>query len=228
MAEVVEVLRDAGVLTEEPRGLLQSAEDDTWRLSLIQDYVATHPASLEELAYLANAILAGCSIQARPFAPQEASNAAVAICNLGLEAWPRHWNERDLIAAFQVGWTVLHRDVAMFAAERLIAVIAGIRCPDRDIQMRLKGLRRELVQGVRDATPWRARNALDVIVMLDAPCWAALLALLDECPVLHAAIRASRDHTRSINPSDYEFISQHSQIASVREFLDSLATRLTQ
>ena len=51
---------------------------------------------------------------------------------------------------------------------------------------------------------------------------------LDECPVLHAAIRASRDRARSINPSDYEFISQHSQIASVREFLDSLATRLTQ
>ena len=177
MAEVVEVLRDAGVLTEEPRGLLRSAEDDTSRLALIQDYVASHPASLEELAYLANAILAGCSIQARPFAPQEASNAAAAICNLGLEAWPRHWNDCDLVAAFQVGWTVLHRDVSMFAAERLIAVIAGIRCNDRDIQMRLKGLRRELVQSVRDATPWRARNALDVIVMLDAPCWAALLAL---------------------------------------------------
>ena len=80
----------------------------------------------------------------------------------------------------------------MYAAERLIAVIAEIRCSDRDIQMRLQGLRRELVQGVRDATPWRARNALDVIVMLDAPCWAALVALTDECPVLHAAIRASR------------------------------------
>jgi hypothetical protein len=226
MAEVVEVLREAGVLTEEPRGLLRSAEDGTWRLALIQDHVTSHPASMEELAYLANAIIAGCSIQARPFAPQEASNAAVAICNLGLEAWPSHWNDCDLVAAFQVGWTVLYRDVSIYAAERLIAVIAGIRCHDRDIQMRLHGLRRELVQSVRDGTPWRARNALDVIVMLDAPCWAALVALTDECPVLHAAIGASRDRARSINPSDYQFISERSQITIVREFMDSLAPRL--
>jgi Family of unknown function (DUF6178) len=227
MAEVVEVLREAGVLMEEPRGLLRSAEDKTSRLTLIQDYVASHPASMDELAYLANAIIAGCSIQARPFAPQEASNAAVAICNLGLEAWPRHWNDCDLVAAFQIGWTVLHRDVSMYAAEQLIAVIDEIRCHDRDVQLRLRGLRRGLVQSVRDATPWRARNALDVIVMLDAPCWAALVALTDECPVLHAAIRASRDRSRSINPSDYEFISEHSQITIVREFMGSLATRLT-
>jgi hypothetical protein len=226
IAEVVEVLREAGVLTEEPRRLLRSAENETWRLALIQDHVASHPASTQELAYLANAIIAGCSIQARPFTPQEASNAAVAICNLGLEAWPRHWNDCDLVAAFQVGWTVLHRDVSIYAAERLIAVIAEIRCNDRDIQMRLQGLRRELVQSVRDATPWRARNALDVIVMLDAPCWAALVALTDECPVLHAAISASRDRSLSINPSDYQFVSERSQITIVREFMESLATRL--
>ena len=226
MAEVVEVLREAGVLQEELRGLLRSAGDETSRLALIQDHVASHPASVEELAYLANAIIAGCSIQARPFAPQEASSAAAAICNLGLEAWPRHWNDCDLVAAFQVGWTVLHRDVSIYAAERLIAVIPEIRCHDRDVHMRLQGLRRELAQSVRDATPWRARNALDVMVMLDAPCWAALVALTDECPVLHAAISASRDRSRSIDPSAYEFISQLSQIAIVREFMESLATRL--
>ena len=228
MAEFVEVLRDAGVVMDEPRGLLRSAAGEPSRLALIHDYVASHPASTAELAYLANAILAGCSIQSRPFAPQEASNAAAAICNLGLEAWPRHWTDCDLVSAFQVGWTVLHRDVSMYTAERLIAVIAATRCSDRDIQLRLRGLRRALVQSVRDATPWRARNALDVIVMLDAPSWAALVALTDECPVLHAAIRASRDGTGSISPTDYEFISQHSQISIVGEFMDSLPTRLTQ
>ena len=227
MAEFVEVLRDAGVLIEDTRGLLRSAEGEPSRLALIHDYVASHPASTEELAYLANAILAGCSIQSRPFAPQEASNAAAAICNLGLEAWPRHWTDCDLVPAFQVGWTVLHRDVSMYTAKRLIAVIAAIQCTDRDIQLRLRGLRRALVQSVRDATPWRARNALDVLVMLDAPSWAALAALTDECPVLHAAIRASRDGTGSINPSDYDFISQRSQISIVGDFMDSLAARLT-
>jgi hypothetical protein len=227
MAAVVEVLREAGVLNQEPRWLLGSAEGDAGRLALIQDHVALHPASMAELAYLANAITAGCSIQGRPFAPQEASNAAAAICNLGLEAWPRHWNDCDVVTAFQVGWTVLHRDVSMFAAERLIAVIAEIPCSDRDIHMRLKGLRRELVRSVRDGTPWRARTALEVIVMLDAPCWAALVALTDECPVLHAAISPLRARAHSINPSDYEFISQRSQITIVGDFMESLSTRLT-
>ncbi|HZF40454.1 MAG TPA: hypothetical protein VE715_16640, partial [Blastocatellia bacterium] len=41
--------------------------------------------------YLANTLMAGCSIQARPFTAQEASDAAIAICNLGLENWAPHW-----------------------------------------------------------------------------------------------------------------------------------------
>ena len=226
MAEVMEVLRDAGVLVDAPRGLLSSPRHDAGRLALIQHFVASKPAGQEELAYLTNAIIAGCSILARPFAPQEASNAALAICNLGLEAWPPHWNDVDLVTAFQVGWSILHRDVAMYAAKRLIAVIGDIQCDDRDTRLRLQGLRRDLVRHVRDGAPWRARNALDAILILDASCWAALVALTDECPVLHAAIRASHDRVRSINPAGYEFISQLSQIAVVREFMASLPTRL--
>ena len=50
---------------------------------------AAYSMRSQELAYLANTIMAGCSIQARPFTAQEASDAAVAVCNLGLENWPR-------------------------------------------------------------------------------------------------------------------------------------------
>ena len=133
----------------------------------------------------------------------------------------------DLVTAFQVGWTVLYRDMSIYAAERLIEVIAGLKCGDRDIQLRLRGLRRQLMESVRDAAPWRARNHLDVIVMLDAPSWAALLALLDECPVLHRAIFAARDRRLAIDPSDYQFISQNSGFSVVREFVTSLGARLT-
>ncbi len=227
MAEVVEILRDAGVLTEEPRALLPPAENEQSRLTLIQEHVAADPAGAAQLAYLANALVTGCSIQGRPFTPREASEAAAAICNLGLENWPPHWNEMDLVTAFQVGWTVLHRDVSIYAAERLIEVIGGLKCGDRDIQLRLRGLRRQLMESVRDAAPWRARNHLDVIVMLDAPSWAALLALLDECPVLHRAILAARDRRLAIDPSDYQFISQNSDLGVVREFMTSLGARLT-
>jgi len=226
-AGVVEVLREAGVLTQQPRALLTSTEGEPSRLASIQAYVESHAASAEELAYLANTIIAGCSIQGRPFTKREASDAAVAICNLGLENWPARWRDRDLVTAFQVGWMLLHRDVCMFVAERLIDVIADIRCTDRDIQLQLHALRRELTHHVRDRAPWRARQALDVIVMLDAPAWAALLALTDECPVMHAAIGASRRSCRAINAGDFEFISENSQIAVVREFVESLSSILT-
>src|SRR5439155_5031265 len=142
--------------------LLESGEQQTSRLAWIHEYVESHTASAEELAYLSNALIAGCSIQARPFTAQEASDAAAAICNLGLENWPHHWPDRDLITAFQVGWTILHRDVCMFTAELLMDVVADIRCTDRDIELRLNGLRRELRQHLCDRAPWRARNALDV------------------------------------------------------------------
>jgi hypothetical protein len=226
IAGLVEVLRDAGVVTPQPRALLAAADRQTSRLSLIQAHAASHPSSVEELAYLANTIIAGCSIQGRPFAAREAADAAVAICNLGLENWPSHWSDPDLVTAFQVGWTVLHRDVCMYAAEHLIDVLARIRCGDRDVQLRLDGLRRELMQRVRDGEPWRARKALDVIIMLDAPSWAALLALIDECPVIHAALSASRETCRAISPTDFAFISENSQIGAVREFMASLQSAL--
>jgi hypothetical protein len=226
IAEAVEVLREAGVFTATPRGLLESGTREVPRLALIQEYVESHASSAEELAYLANAFIAGCSLQARAFTPQEASDAAAAICNLGLENWPQRWPERELLTAFQVGWTVLHRDVCMFTAKRLIAIVADLQCADRDIQLRLKGLRKELRQHVRDGAPWRAREALDVIVMLDALSWAALAALIDECPVLHAAIGAAERRSRAIDPADFVFIARNDQIAAIRRFLESLPSRL--
>ena len=134
----------------------------------------------------------------------------------------------DLVTAFQVGWTLLHRYVGMDIAQHLIDVLAGIRCSDRDIQLRLDGLRHDLMQGVRNREPWRARDALDVILMLDAPSWAALLALIElNVLVIHAALDAPRHRRRTINPVDFAFISQNSEIAAVREFMASLPSVLT-
>jgi len=225
-AAFVEVLREAGVLTAPPRALLGAAEGQTSRLSFLQAYAASRPIGAEELAYLANTIIAGCAIQGRPFTLREASDGAAAICNLGLENWPSHWSDPDLVTAFLVGWTILHRDVCMYAARHLIHVLAEIRCEDRDVDLRLEGLRRELIRCVREREPWRARHALDVIIMLDAPSWAALMALIDECPVIHAALNAWRKPARTISPTDFEFVSQNSQIAAVRDFMDSLQSVL--
>lgn len=55
------------------------------------------------------------------------------------------------------------------------------------------------------------------------PAWAALLGLIDECPVLHAAIAAARDRTtHAVSASAFEFISENAQIRAVRAFMESL------
>ena len=96
VAAVVEVLVDAGVLTQPFRALLEGPQGDAPRLARIQSHMqfahdrdhSAYAKRSEELAYLANTIMAGCSIQARPFTAHEASDAAAAVCNLGLENWP--------------------------------------------------------------------------------------------------------------------------------------------
>ncbi len=226
VAAVVELLRDAGVIAPPPRALLEAADPRSSRLSWIESHVAAHPTSDEELAYLANTMIVGCSVHGRAFTRREASDGAVAVCNLGLQNWPSHWPRRNLIAAFQVGWTILHRDVCLYAAQQLTAVLAELQCMDRDIQLRLEGLRRALTRHTAVREPWRARGSLDAIIMLDAACWAVLSALIDECPVAHAALNASRNRVRTINPSDFEFIAENAQIDAVHEFMHSLPSML--
>ena len=237
--DVLNILQEAGILAQPPRALLTGSQGHAPRLGRIQslaqfvldcDYAAYSTRS-EELAFLANTIMAGCSLQARPFTAQEASDAAVAVCNLGLENWPPHGTAlpddflvgHDLVSVFQVGWTVLHDDVSMYAAERLIGVLTHLRCADRETQTGLNALRIEMTKHWRAGAPWRARDALDVMAILDMPAWAALVGLIDECPVIHAGLGASASPgTRAVSASAFEFISENTQIATVRDFMQSL------
>lgn len=249
VAAVFEVLRDAGIIAEPPRALLSGAEEHGQRLGQIQTHLEfvlyqnpeAYQARNEELAYLANTLMAGCSIQARPFTAQEASEAAVAVCNLGLENWPPRWLpanatevpisflvDHDLVSVFQVGWKVLYENVCMYAAKQLIEALGNMRCDDRELQRDLDALRIVLAKHWRAGTPWHARDALDVIASLDLLAWTVLLALVDECPTLHAGVGASQNSgTLSVSASDFEFISENSQIMSIREFIRSLPETLS-
>jgi hypothetical protein len=248
VAEVFDVLLEAGVIEQAPRALLGGSEGEARRLGRIETCMrfalerdeAVYSRRNEELAFLANTLMAGCAVQGRPFTAQEASDAAAAVCNLGLENWPARWLapeaaarpgsflvHHDLVGIFQVGWATLYRDVCLYAAERLIEVLTRVRCDDRETQAGLDELRVELEKCLKAGAPWRARGALDVITTLDTPAWAALLALVDEFPVLHACVGALKDsRTLAANASDFEFISENSQIVSVREFMLSLPERL--
>jgi hypothetical protein len=242
LAGVMHVLLDAGVLPQQPRALIAGTEQDTKRLALLDVHLqfaldageTVYSRRTGELAFLANALAAGCAIQGRPFSPREASDAAAAVCNLGLENWPAAWRDgkpltgrfpvaQDLIGVFQVGWTVLHTQVATYVAGRLIEVLQSLRCRDRDIQQGLDDLRRELTRQSRAGTPWLAREAMEVIMMLDTPAWVTLLGLIAECPVIPAAMNSSgASRVHAVSASAFEFIAENSQIAAVRDYMRSL------
>lgn len=249
VAKVFDVLLEAGVIEQAPRALLVGSEGPAPRLGLIRTYMrfalerdqAAYSRRNEELAFIANTLMAGCAVRGRPFTAQEASDAAAAVCNLGLENWPPHWLtadaaarsssflvHHDLISVFQVGWAVLYQEVCLYAAEQLVEVLTRVRCDDRETRTGLDELRVEMGKCLKAGAPWRARGALDVIATLDTPAWAALRALIDEFPVLHACVGASKNaRTLSLNASDFEFISENSQIVSVREFMRSLPETLS-
>ena len=232
---VLLTLAEAGMVPERPRALLEGAQPQSARLHHIRtlmDYVrhaddAVYVARSRELAFLANTLVAGCSIQSRSLTPQEASDVAVGTCNLGLERWPAPPDaflmDHDLVDAFEVGWAVLHDEVCMFVARRLIAALSDLRCGDPDIQDGLDALRIALTKHRHAGTPWRARQALEVIAMLDMPAWNSLLGLIDECPVLPASLTATLEgRTRSVSATDFECISTRSQLVTVRDFMARL------
>jgi hypothetical protein len=243
---LVQALREAGIIAQQPRALLNGSQNHTAALPHIRTHMQfvfdcdnnAYASRSEELTYVANTIMSGCGLQGRSFTAQEAWDAAAATCNLGLENWPSQWIRakalpddflvhHDLVTVFQVGWTILYKEVSIYTAQQLLDVLGRLQYEDCSIQAELDELRIQLSSCYRIGMPWRARNALDVIAILDMPAWTALLGLIDECPVLHAALRAAQTpRTRSVSASAFEFISDNSQIAFIREFIQSLPDTL--
>ena len=257
VADVVAVLLEAGIVPAQPLALLGASREERPRLARLRQHMqfvrdrdeAASALRTRELAFLANVLGAGCSLQDRALTTREAFDAAAATCNLGLENWPRQWLARagpdadaleiatvlpddflvgqELVSVFQLGWAVLHAEVSMFVTEQLLAILGGITCSDREVEWGLQVLRSELRKHCRARAPWRARPALDVIASLDLPSWAALLALVDELPVaLDNVSNSGASRTLRVNTSAFEYISENSQIAQVRRFMESLPQSL--
>ena len=91
-------------------------------------------------------------------------------------------------------------------------------------QLGLDVLRRTLARQHEAGTPWLARDALDAIAVLDVAAWAGLLGVLDECPVLPAALTAALEgQTGPVSATAFDFISTKRQIGEVRLFMGRLA-----
>jgi hypothetical protein len=131
--------------------------------------------------------------------------------------------DHDLVTAFGVGWSVLHQDVSLFVAQQLISTLDDLHSADPDIERGLVALRRKLEQQRDAGTPWRARDAAEVLAMLEITAWISVLGLLDECPVLPAALTAVLEgRTTTISPTAFEFISTAAQLGDVRLFMRKL------
>jgi Family of unknown function (DUF6178) len=254
---VIELLAEAGLMPDRPRALLEAADEEprAARIPLLRrlmKFVLHHDETAyltrtRELAFLANTLLAGSSVQSRPFTAQEASDAAACICNLGLECWPARWpgatshsassprklntamppdgllTDHDLVTVFEVGWFVLYQDVSLFVADQLMSMLADLRCTDADTRDGLRALRRTLEKQREAGTPWLARDAVDVLAILDMTAWISVLGLLDECPILPEALTAILERrTTSVSPTAFEFISTTAQIGDIRLFMRML------
>jgi Family of unknown function (DUF6178) len=236
--EAIELLAEAGAMQDRPRALLAAGPDDprTARIAVLRRLMAyvvhadetAYLARSRELAFLANALIAGCSVQSRPFTPEEASDAAACVCNLGLESSgatlpDAFLADHDLVAAFEAGWAVLHRDVSVFVADQLISQLGALHAADEDTRDDLRALRRALERHRDAGTPWLARDAADVLATLDTAAWISVLGLLDECPIVPAALTAILERrTTSVSQTAFEFISTRAQIRDIHQFVARL------
>ena len=84
----------------------------------------------------------------------------------------------------------------------------------------LRGLQRSLETHVAAGTPWLARDALDVLAVLDVPAWSGLLGLLSECPIIPDAVTAIVERrTSRVDPSAFAFVATNADIDVVRAFM---------
>jgi len=234
---VTALLNEAGLMPNPPRALLEAPDDPGARrltvLRRLMEFVVRHDektylARSRELAFLANTLVEGASVQSRPFTAREASDAAACICNLGLECWAVQppdslLMEQDLVMAFEVGWSVLYRDVSLLVADELVSTLTELECADEDTRRGLRTLLREVAHQRKAGTPWLARDAAEVLATLDVTAWIGVLGLLDECPIVPAALTAVLERrTTPVSPTAFEFISTTAQIGEVRAFMRAL------
>ena len=246
---VLDLLTQSGITVAQPRALLGTAGADVARVTPLEpllEYVhdtdeTAYFARNREFAFLANALVAGCSVYSRPLTVQEAWNAVAGVCNLGLEvqsqanvdpgpatdggtALPADFLvDHDALSAFEAGWRLLHNDVSMFVTKRLIAILQELQSVDSLVQQDLYRLRRELEKNHDAGMPWLSQDALEPLAIIDMPAWASLCGLLSDCPVLPATMIAILDrHAGSVSATAFECFTTRDQIRRVHEFAAKL------
>lgn len=228
-AEVLAPARLRGLLAPTEPGSASSTDDRLAQaMRRLQARGASqHAQRMQELGYLTNVLVAGCSLEGRAFRPAEAARAVLAVCNLGLESvgGARAQDVDELLARgadwlFRVGWRWLAQEVAGPAARALAARLV----PGQGRQEGERNLRElaALRAALSSDKPWTARARLAQREELGDPAVAAaLLALIDQCPHLAGRLLGG-SAGGSQRPGALAFIATPEQLRQVKEFLARL------
>jgi hypothetical protein len=193
-----------------------------------------HDKRMQELAYLANVLAAGCSIEGRSLRPFEAAHAAVAACNLGIEYMLRSEGFRATAVErleregadklFRIGWQLLTHAVVLPAArafKKMLVVTARREKLDGGRVRTLEQAVRALQSATATGKPWTARGKLIALEgEIDTAALATLLALMDECPSLRGKLKSGTH--KQARATELQFIFTSKQIDEVQRFLAGL------
>ena len=212
------------------------ADESTWPIRqalalLAEQEPELYARRMQELTYLANVLIAGCSFQDRRFRPFEAAQASLAVCNLGWERLTRlpagrrkspapNLSAHSLVAIFRVGWSLLFQEVSLRVGAKLEQALAskpkltGKFKGKGWILRQLETLRLDLKKNLKAGKPWLIRNQLALLeTLLDADASAALQAFLDECPSLSRS---------AASPAEPEFIHTLEQLKEIKQRTDAI------
>jgi hypothetical protein len=243
-ASLVEVLRDAEVLPSSGSMLLlqgqtesSTAQDDGVFTHAMRELRAKsahlHDQRMQELAYLANVLVTGCSIEGRGLRPLEAAHAAMAACNLGIERLlqdePSRTTAVDVLEGenadklFRIGWQLLTKQVVLPAARAIEKMLVEMvrQETDRERIKDLEKANRALHAAIATGKPWTARAKLTALEgEIEDATVVTLLALIDECPSLRARLASSANEHEAT--TELRFISTAKQLDAVQMFLTGL------
>jgi hypothetical protein len=173
-----------------------------------------HDRRLEELAYVTQVLVAGCTFESRAMRALEAARAAIATISLGIDFLLEDLlqdatavtviRRESVDKLFRVGWHLLFRDIVMPAARALEQQLRTSSAPDQA---------RALGAAIKSGKPWSALPGVRTLDM-DRGEIKTLLALSDECPTLRDLLAQTHGRTQEI-----AFVARCSQLQAVGDFL---------
>ena len=208
---------------------------------------AAFVARSEELAYVANALAAGCSLRGGKLRPLDAVRAAVAACNVGLQlvsragrdvADPTQAHVQILLhttadALFRRAWHHLHQHVTLRAAAVTVAWLRSQATHSGDPRSWDRQVAR-LQDLTREETPWRLVPAiLQTCARAGSPEIEAvgtwLCGLIDECPRVQGAptFTAGGRAGQTDSDEDLRVITTLADIAAIERQLDQVMERVS-